>query len=429
MQAIGRAFRPEFQNRLDKVIVFHPLTRDLMRGILKKELTRVLERRGLRDREWAVEWEASALEFLLEKGFSQEMGARPLKRAIEQYVIAPLAATIVEQRFPEGDQFVFIRSDGRAIQTEFVDPGGDARARSRGDAAAGTVPGLPGMILAPEGTAAEMGVLEAECSGIAQVFLSPEWEERKLGLADAMQAADFWSRPDRHETLSRLALMDRVKTAATTAEALRARLAKGAERSGKSSRELVARLALQLHLTKEGIRDVFEAAPIEVALLVEPALERPGEREATRAWCEQLVAMYRAWARNRHMQLAELASMAAHDLPLLLISGFGAHRLLEKEAGLHVLEQAEDDKARSRATARVRLAVAPLGDLPPAKLRRTLTDALERGARPHAVVRRYRNAPSPLVRNMNVAWRSGRLDAVLDGNFDLIAASLAAAAE
>ena len=127
------------------------------------------------------------------------------------------------------------------------------------------------------------------------------------------------------------------------------------------------------------------------------------------------------------MQLAELASMAAHDLPLLMIGGFGAHRLLEKKAGLHVLEQAEDDKARSRATARVRLAVAPLGDQPPAKQRRTLSDALERGARPHAVVRRYRSAPAPLVRNMNVAWRTGRLDAVLDGNFDLIAASLAAA--
>ena len=87
----------------------------------------MLERRGLKDRDWAVEWESSALEFLLEKGFSPEMGARPLKRAIEQYVIAPLAATIVERRFPEGEQFVFFRSDGRAIQAEFVDPDDDAR--------------------------------------------------------------------------------------------------------------------------------------------------------------------------------------------------------------------------------------------------------------------------------------------------------------
>ena len=156
LRAIGQTFRPEFQNRLDKVIVFHPLTRDLMRGILKKELDLVLQRRGLKDRVWAVEWEASAQEFLLEKGFSPEMGARPLKRAIDQYVIAPLAATIVEKRFPEGDQFVFVRSDGRAIQAEFVDPDSDARtAGSASAATSGEAPALPTMILAPAGTAAE----------------------------------------------------------------------------------------------------------------------------------------------------------------------------------------------------------------------------------------------------------------------------------
>jgi ATP-dependent Clp protease ATP-binding subunit ClpC len=402
-----------------------------MREILKKELSRVLERRGLKDREWAVEWEASAQDFLLEKGFSPEMGARPLKRAIEQYAIAPLAATIVEKRFPEGDQFVFIRSDGRGIQAEFVDPDGDGAAATcpngKAAAGAGPPPALPAMILSPEGTDAEVSALEAAHANTAHAFLSPEWEDRKARLAADMQAPDFWSRPDRHETLARLALMDRVKSAAGTAEALRARLAKGAERSGKSSRELVGRLALQLHLIREGIRDVHEAAPIEVALLVEPALERPGERAAARAWCERLLAMYRAWAGNRHMQLAELSGAGAHDLPALLISGFGAHRLLEKEAGLHVLEQAEDAKGRSRATARVRLAVTPLGDPPPDRLRRALAEALEQAGMPHAVVRRYRSAPSPLVRDMSGSWRTGRLDAVLAGNFDLIAAASQAA--
>jgi ATP-dependent Clp protease ATP-binding subunit ClpC len=426
MRAISQTFRPEFQNRLDKVIVFHPLTRDLMRDILRKELSRLLERRGLKDREWAVEWEASAQDFLLEKGFSPEMGARPLKRAIEQYVIAPLAETIVEKRFPEGDQFVFIRSDGRAIQAEFVDPDGDRAAGRDGAAAAGSVPTLPAMILAPEGSDAELRALEEELADVAQAFLTPDWEDQKARLAADMQAPDFWSRPDRHATLARLALMDRVKSAAATAEALRARLAKGAERSGKSSRELVGRLALQLHLVREGIRDVYEAAPVEVALLVEPALERPGERAAARAWCEQLLAMYQSWAQNRHMQLAELTGVTAHDLPVLIISGFGAHRLLEKEAGLHVLEQPGDEKGRSRATARVRLAVTPLGDPPPDRLRRVLAEALEQAGKPHAVVRRYRSAPSPLVRDMNGSWRTGRLDAVLAGNFDLIAASQAA---
>ena len=234
-------------------------------------------------------------------------------------------------------------------------------------------------------------------------------------------APGFWARPDRHATLARLALMDRVKAAVSTADALRGRLAKGAERSGRSSRELVARLALQLHLIKEGVRDVHEHAPIEVVLQVEPALERTGDREPTRDWCARVLEMYRCWARNRHMQLSDVAGATPGNLPLLVISGFGAHRQLAREAGLHVLE-GDDGRGRSRATARVRLAVAPLGDLPADKLRLALIDALRQGAPPHAVVRRYRSDPSPLVRNMNGSWRSGRLDAVLGGDFDLIAA-------
>ena len=141
MRAISQTYRPEFQNRLDKVIVFRPLTRELMRGILKKELAALLDRRGLKDRAWAIEWESSALEFLLEKGFSPEMGARPLKRAIDQYVVAPLAAIIVEKRFPEGEQFLFVRSNGKGIQAEFVDPDADVAAADEALAAARCRPG------------------------------------------------------------------------------------------------------------------------------------------------------------------------------------------------------------------------------------------------------------------------------------------------
>jgi len=427
MRAIGQTFRPEFQNRLDKVIVFRPLNRDLMREILKKELGRVLERRGLKNREWAVEWEASAQEFLLEKGFSAEMGARPLKRAIDQYVIAPLAETIVEQRFPEGDQFVFVRSDGRAIQAEFVDPDSDgntpAKTEPTGAAAPPRPVALPAMILAPTGSDAELGALEVEFAGIERTFASAEWEERKAGLSQAMTEAGFWTRPARFETLSRLALIDRLQAAAATAQSLRTRLAKGTERTGKSSRELVGRLALQLHLIKEGLRDMTEAAPIEVALLVEPAFEKAGEGKAARQWCQQLLGMYRAWAGNRRMQLSEVAVGQAKDTPCLIISGFGAHRLLAQEVGLHVLEFADDDDSASRAAARVRLAVTPLGDLPADRLRAALGDAFGRGPQSATVVRRYRREPSPLVRDMIGSWRTGRLDAVLAGNFDLIAAS------
>jgi ATP-dependent Clp protease ATP-binding subunit ClpC len=52
-----------------------------MRAILQNELNAVLRRRGFRDRPWAVEWDDAAVEFLLEQGFTGELGARPLKRA------------------------------------------------------------------------------------------------------------------------------------------------------------------------------------------------------------------------------------------------------------------------------------------------------------------------------------------------------------
>jgi ATP-dependent Clp protease ATP-binding subunit ClpC len=243
LRAISQTYRPEFQNRLDRIIVFRPLTRDLMRVILHKELRRVLERRGLKDRAWAVEWEASALEFLLERGFSPAMGARPLKRAIEQYVIAPLAATIVERRFPEGDQFVFFRSDGRAIQAEFVDPDHDVPptpAPPEADAV-GRPPTLTSMIMGPGGTGAEFAMLTTEAAGIKQTLAGPDWERLKLQLSTEMIAPGFWDQPQRYETLSRLALMDRVAAAAATADALHTRLTRGSGGPGHYSRELITR--------------------------------------------------------------------------------------------------------------------------------------------------------------------------------------------
>jgi ATP-dependent Clp protease ATP-binding subunit ClpC len=422
LRAISQTYRPEFQNRLDRVIVFRPLTRDLMRVILHKELSGVLERRGLKDRAWAVEWEASALEFLLERGFSPEMGARPLKRAIEQYVIAPLAATIVERRFPEGDQFVFFRSDGRAIQAEFVDPDSDAGAAAAPADVSGRPPTLASMILAPRGSAAEFGALTAAAAAIKQTMALPRWEGLKLLLSNEMLTPDFWEKPQRHQSLARLALMDRVAAAAGTADALHQRLAKGTGSPGHYSRELIGRLALSLHLVEQGLADAIEAAPVEVALMVEPALEGGGDGKATAAWCAKLREMYRGWSHKRHMQISELPGSPAGEAPVLLIAGFGAHRVLERECGLHVLELAEGHGGANRATARVRLALTPLGDVPAAKLRSALLKAF--GERPpqSTVVRRYRGEPAPLVRSGDGSWRSGKFDAVLRGDFDLLGA-------
>jgi ATP-dependent Clp protease ATP-binding subunit ClpC len=425
MRAISQTYRPEFQNRLDKVIVFRPLTRELMRGILKKELTELLDRRGLKDRAWAIEWESSALEFLLEKGFSPEMGARPLKRAIDQYVVAPLAAIIVEKRFPEGEQFLFVRSDGAGIQAEFVDPDADVAAADEvlAPAPAGPVApsALASTILAPKGTRAEFETLQAEYEDVEHTLQSDEWDGLKEKLAEEIASADFWNRPDRFDTLARFALMDRVKSAVETANALRGRLGRYSRTPARYSAQLSGRLALQLHLIREGIRDAFDNAPVELALIIEPVFDGAGDRQATLAWCNKLRSMYRAWAGKRRMQILEMPGAAKDkDTPILTVSGFGAHRILAPETGLHVFEASEG--GGGRVTARVRLAVVPLGDVPAAKEQKLVVEALDEAPRPNAVVRRYREEP-PLVRDAAGKWRTGRLDLVLGGEFDLLQAT------
>jgi ATP-dependent Clp protease ATP-binding subunit ClpC len=203
---------------------------------------------------------------------------------------------------------------------------------------------------------------------------------------------------------------------------LRARLAKAAG-GPHYSRELIARLASHLYLVRQGLKDVFDGAAIEVALMVEPAFETGGgDGRATAAWCGQLREMYRAWSNNRHMQTSEMPGALPGDPPVLLVAGFGAERVLKRECGLHVLELTDGENGPNRATARVRLAITPLGDVPAAKLQSALAKAFGEGPQPNAVVRRYRGEPSPLVRSGDGSWRSGRLDAVLRGDFDLLGA-------
>ena len=431
MRAVHQNFRPEFVNRLDAIIVFRPLTRELMRGILAKELARVLERRGLRHREWAVEWESSALDFLLDKGFSPTMGARPLKRAIDRYLLAPLAATLVEHRFPEGDQFLFVRSDRRAIQVEFVDPDAPAEAAPRLEPEPAVASGMTTarMSLQATGGPEERAALVSELQRIDARLADENWCSLEASLVGAMGRQDFWHRPERFDVLSQYALIDRVKAAVGTARGLESRLSRSQGRGGRYSRDLVSRLALQLHVIQHGIDDALAGAPVEVVLAIQPVLDGAPDAAASARWCERVLEMYRRWASRRHMQWDEVPGAASSSPILAVVSGFGAARILAGEAGLHVLDYEAAGEESARAVARMSVAPTP-AELPeaPGEKRATLLSALNGAAVSSSVVRRYRLDSSPLIRDVMRGWRTGRQDLVLDGNFDLLADVLDATA-
>ncbi len=419
MQAVGRVFRPEFVNRLDRIVVFKPLSRELMREILHKELRLVLERRGLRNREWVVEWEPSAVDFLLDKGFSPEMGARPLKRAIDQYLLAPLASTLVEHRFPEGDQFLFVRSNGRAIEVEFVDPDADDRtvALEEEPVPSAAENSLSVLILQPQGLNSELATLIARFAELEKSVQSAEWIALKDDATAAASKPEIWTNPERHAIFARLALADRVDQALATAERLKRRLEGYKKPDGGLSRELIARLALQLHLVGEGVADGFSKAPVDAILLIEPVLDGRDDPAESARWCAQLSAMYRQWSENRHMQFEEFAPTGPNQPGLLHVSGFGAFRALAAEAGLHLLEGAESD---GRITARVRVVAGPAEEPRADQAYQKYLTLFARADESAAVVRRYRESPAPLVRDAKAGWRTGRFDMVLKGNFDLI---------
>jgi ATP-dependent Clp protease ATP-binding subunit ClpB len=101
MDEVRKAFRPEFLNRLDEIILFNRLSRHLMRGIVDIQLARLRAR--LKERDIALTLDDKALDWLAETGFDPVYGARPLKRVIQRALENRLATELLEGKVGEGD--------------------------------------------------------------------------------------------------------------------------------------------------------------------------------------------------------------------------------------------------------------------------------------------------------------------------------------
>ncbi|MCS7052356.1 MAG: ATP-dependent Clp protease ATP-binding subunit [Ignavibacterium sp.] len=126
--AMKKLFNPEFLNRIDDTIVFRNLNKDDIMKIIDIELKDLVQ--NIKDQKMVVLLDESAKNFLVEKGFDEKYGARPLRRAIQKYVEDPLAeeilrgsfkegSTIVAKHFENSDELVFIdETPEKPIQTE-----------------------------------------------------------------------------------------------------------------------------------------------------------------------------------------------------------------------------------------------------------------------------------------------------------------------
>ena len=117
------AFRPEFLNRVDDVVVFHPLTRKHLRDIVDIQLQRLQAR--LTDRQLVLEFTDAAKDWLAERGYDPVYGARPLKRTVQSTVETPIAHKIIAGEINEGDRLrvdvgggglVFVPAAGTVVE-------------------------------------------------------------------------------------------------------------------------------------------------------------------------------------------------------------------------------------------------------------------------------------------------------------------------
>ncbi|MEX2157521.1 MAG: ATP-dependent chaperone ClpB [Gemmatimonadales bacterium] len=126
MELLRQAFKPEFLNRVDDIIIFRPLTHDDIAKIVDIQIKRV--EKLLADKKLTIEVTPAAKQLLVAEGYDPVYGARPLKRAIQRLLQNPLALAVLEGQYAEGDRIRVDRAkDGNSLHFERIPAEGAAR--------------------------------------------------------------------------------------------------------------------------------------------------------------------------------------------------------------------------------------------------------------------------------------------------------------
>jgi len=113
MNLLRRSLKPEFLNRIDEIVIFKPLSKEVIYEIIDIQIERL--RKLLEPKKITIELSEKAKEFLVEKGYDPVYGARPLRRAIQRHIQDPLAIEILEGKIKEGDSVIADVEDGQIV--------------------------------------------------------------------------------------------------------------------------------------------------------------------------------------------------------------------------------------------------------------------------------------------------------------------------
>lgn len=431
VKAAEAFFRPEFFNRIDRIVAFRSLSPEAVRQITRREVGKLLMREGIVRRNLLVEVDEAVIGRLAELGFHPHYGARPLQRAIERAVILPLARILVDEGADHRHLVRFTLRDGeihpRLVLLETGDEPSSAEA------------------------AAPDRRLEADIAGVARAIARIRQElelaeagevvqglrEESFSLLAQTREPTFWDTPDAARgVLQRIYRLERVVKRLESLVERTTRLEERIQnlrrqRDRRSLPELavqVERLENEVSFLQAEIAGLPDAEAGDAVLLCVSPLSPEAE-----VWAGQLRDMYAAWADRKayqwvplpHRSTADGASAEASRLPQpqgLFIQGSGVVQFLRAEAGLHKMNtgSAED---RRRLLARVSVHAAP--ELPdaeqPEEISRLATRLLTEATveKDGAVVRIYQEGRHRYVRDPRTGTRLTHVDAVLkEGRID-----------
>jgi ATP-dependent Clp protease ATP-binding subunit ClpC len=288
---------------------------------------------------------------------------------------------------------------------------------------------LEEIILDAQGTTVEMVCLFSHHEHLSHVVGGADWQNSKQVSLASISSPEFWNSADRFTILGRVEYMDRIETGFERAGSLLTRLSGGRSESRVHfPRDLMKRLAQQLYLLERACSGVQRQQPSEAFLLVESSRDSGVPASLNDEFAHKLGRMYCGWAEKRRMQIRSLEEAGGDGIGpyhlLLAVSGFAAFSILQAEVGIHLFEIPEEEgKSFKRCRAQVRVVPQPDEPVGPGSeaLRQQALRSLDaHGSAAFPIVRRYRELPSPLVRDSVRGWRTGRLQRVFEGDFDLI---------
>lgn len=376
-RVMEEAFRPEFLNRIGKTVVFAPLTVEAMRQLTRREVRRVLARRGITRRDVIVETDDAVIGLLLREGFSERYGARPLKRRVEDLLLKPLARALLQLGPGDGAAIVRLGVQGERLVSEVI------RAQEQDDEAPPSASRATARVRDAAGRLVTVDDLDATLQGLFdRVVAISGWleeqrlRERKRELLKATMAPDFWQHRARASAiLSEVASIEQTLEAPGRLERrlqkLEALLGRAREQAGESRllHDAVARTAeaeRDVEFTEYAVRCPSAQDRGDAYLL----LRRVDDEEFPEDVIKRMARMFLRYARRKGFATQVVFEAVTRRGVVreagLKLEGMCAYGLLRGEQGLHEWiargEAAGGHSKRKKQATFVRVSVLPPAD-------------------------------------------------------------------